>query len=276
MPMGFPAAGFASGQRYVPEPGDTFVCTYPKCGTTWTQYILYLLQYDAEPLRADQRLDSVSPHLEEVGAEAVAALAPPRVVKTHLERARTPWSVDANYVVVLRNPFDCAVSFYHHTRGFVRHYDFADGTFDEFFECFIAGEVDFGDYFDHLRSWVACADEPNVLVLTYEDMLADARAALRRLGDFVGGAAQAAAHDEGVAERVLRASSFASMSRDQARWSSARPAGMPAFVRKGAAAAWEECMTRAQARRLAERFDERTAGTAAARLWPELLARARG
>ena len=275
MPMGFPVAGFASGQRYVAEPGDVFVCTYPKCGTTWTQYILYLLTNGAEPLAPGQRLDSVSPHLEEVGREAVAALPPPRIVKTHLARERTPWSPAARYVVVLRNPFDCAVSFYHHTRGFVKHYDFADGTFGDFFECFIAGEVDFGDYFDHLLSWIACTQEPNVQVLTYEDMLADTRGAIRRLGGFVGGAAAAAAQDDAVVERVLRAASFAGMSRDQERWSSARPAGMPAFVRKGAVAEWEECMTPEQARRLAAKFDARTAGTAAAVLWPELLARAR-
>jgi len=275
MPMGFPVAGFASGQRYVPQPGDTFVCTYPKCGTTWTQYILYLLLNGAEPLAPGRRLDSVSPHLEEVGSEVVAALPPPRIVKTHLARERTPWSAAARYVVVLRNPFDCAVSFYHHTRGFVKHYDFADGTFDDFFECFVAGEVDFGDYFDHLLSWIASVHDSNVLVLTYEDMLADTRAAIRRLGGFVGGAAAAAASDTDVVERVVHAASFAGMSRDQQRWSSARPADMPAFVRKGAVAEWEECMTAAQARRLAAQFDARTAGTPAAALWPELLARAR-
>jgi hypothetical protein len=50
---------------------------------------------------------------------------------------------------------------------------------------------------------------------------------------------------------------------------------MPAFVRKGAVAAWEECMTAEQARRLAAKFDARTAGTPAAALWPELIGRAR-
>ena len=33
------------------------------------------------------------------------------------------------------------MSFYHHTRGFPRHYDFAEGTWDTFFECFMRGEV---------------------------------------------------------------------------------------------------------------------------------------
>lgn len=30
-----------------------------------------------------------------------------------------------------------------------------DGTFDEFFELFISGNTDYGDYFDHLLGWYA-------------------------------------------------------------------------------------------------------------------------
>ena len=52
------------------------------------------------------------------------------MIKTHLPFAMTPWHDEALYVYVARNPFDCAVSFYHHTRGFPQHYRFADGTFD--------------------------------------------------------------------------------------------------------------------------------------------------
>ncbi len=51
MPMGFPVEGFESGQRYRAAAGDIFVATYPKCGTTWMQYIVYLLLHGAEPLR---------------------------------------------------------------------------------------------------------------------------------------------------------------------------------------------------------------------------------
>ncbi|HUL82192.1 MAG TPA: sulfotransferase domain-containing protein, partial [Gammaproteobacteria bacterium] len=125
MPMGFPVAGFDSGQRYRPSPGDVFVCTYPKCGTTWVQYIVYLLVHGGEPLPAGGRMDAVFPHLEEVGSAQVRALREPRLIKTHLPFGRTPWHPAARYLYVVRNPFDCAVSFYHHTRGFVRHYDFA-------------------------------------------------------------------------------------------------------------------------------------------------------
>jgi sulfotransferase len=276
MPMGFPVEGFESGQRYRAAPDDVFVATYPKCGTTWMQYIVYLLLHGAEPLPAGERLDAVFPHLEEVGAEAVQALPEPRLIKTHLSFERTPWHAGARYICVVRNPFDCAVSFYHHTRGFVRHYDFADGTFDEFFECFIRGEVDFGDYFDHLASWVPHARDRNVLFVTYEQMLADPQVAVAAVGAFLSGAAARVAAEPALVARIVAASSFDSMSRDQRRWSSERPANMPEFVRKGVAGDWARHFSREQARRLAAKFDERTRGTSAERLWPDVLAAARG
>jgi len=265
-------ADSARWEGFAFRPGDIVISTPPKCGTTWTQYIVYLLLHGGEPLPAGRKIEDVFPHLEEVGADAVAALRAPRLIKTHLSLERTPWNDAARYIYVARNPFDCAVSFYHHTRGFVKHYDFAEGTWDTFFECFLRGEVDFGDYFDNLMSWWPSRNAANVLWLTYEDMLADTPSAVRAIGRFVGGAAAAAAHDAGTLERVVGASSFASMSREQRRWSSARPADMPEFVRKGVVGDWQNHFSREQAARLAAKLRERTAGTGAADQWPGLLA----
>lgn len=270
MPMGFPVAGFESGQRYVAAPGDVFVASYPKCGTTWTQYIVYLLQNDARPLTAEQSINDVFPHLEEVGREAVAALPEPRLIKTHLPFARTPWNVRAKYVYVARNPFDCAVSFYHHTRGFVRHYDFADGTWDVFFECFLAGEVDFGDYFDNLLSWWVRRGDSNVLFLTYEDMLADPAAAVAAIARLLGGRAADLAADPRGLTRVVRTSSFGEMQRDQGRWSSQRPPDMPAFVRRGVVGDYVNYFSPEQARKLVAKMRARTTGTGLETLWPDL------
>jgi len=272
MPMGFPIEGFESGQRYRASAGDVFVASYPKCGTTWTQYIVYLLQTGGRPLAAGQRLEDVFPHLEEVGEQAVCALPQPRLIKTHLGLERTPWNAQARYLYVARNPFDCAVSFYHHTRGFVRHYDFAAGTWDAFFECFVRGEVDFGDYFDHLLSWWPRHAEPNVLFLTYEGMLEAPVAAVRAIATFLGGPAVELVRDERRLDGVVRDSGFDQMRRDQGRWSSARPADMPAFVRRGAAGDWRNHFSAGQARRLAEKFRARTAGTTIEDLWPGLVA----
>ena len=271
MPMGFPVDGFASAQRYRASAGDVFVASYPKCGTTWAQYIVYLLENDGRALEAGHRLDDAFPHLEEVGEERVRALPEPRLIKTHLPFERAPWSAEAKYVYVARNPFDCAVSFYHHTRGFVRHYDFAAGTWDTFFECFIRGEVDFGDYFDHLTSWWPKRAEPNLLFLTFEQMRASPADAVRSIARLLGGRAERLASDPRALDAVVHASGFDEMRRDQQRWSSARPADMPAFVRKGVVGDWRQYFSAAQARRLSEKLRVRSAGTNIAALWPGLM-----
>ena len=186
----------------------------------------------------------------------------------------TPRRPESRYVCVVRNPFDCAVSFFHHTRGFVQHYDFADGTFDDFFECFVAGEVDFGDYFDHLLSWYGARHHDNVLLVRYEDMKADIDAVIRTVGGFIGGVAERAVRDARLREAVRLESSFDSMSRDQRRWASERPSGMPEFVRKGTVGDWKSHFSAAQARRLLDVFFDRTGGKGAYGLWPDIVAEA--
>jgi hypothetical protein len=275
MPMGFPVEGFTSAHEYLPQPGDVFVSTYPKCGTTWMQFIVLLLVRKGRGLRDGETINDAFPHLEEVGNDVVTTLSEPRLIKTHLPFDRTPWAACAKYIYVARNPFDCAVSFYHHTRGFPRHYEFADGTFDDYFECFIRGEVDFGDYFDNLLSWLPRRTEPNVLFATYEGMLADPRAAIERVAEFLGETAAVVARDTALLERILEQSSFRGMRENQARWSSERPAEMPAFVRKGIVGDWRNHFSAAQARRLVAKFEQRTKGTGAEHLWSDELSAAK-
>ncbi len=272
LPKSFPCENFASALEYLAEPGDVFVSAYPKCGTTWTQNIVHLLLHDGVPLGAGDKLTELFPHLEEVGRQFVESLAPPRCIKTHLPFAMTPYHADARYIYVARNPFDCAVSFFHHTRGFPKHYDFAAGTFPDFFECFLAGEVDFGDYFDNLTSWYARRNDDNVLFLTYEAMKRDARASIAEIGTFLG---VAPAVNSRLLESVLEHSRFDSMRKKQGRWSSRRPEGMPTFIRRGVVGDWSNHFTAAHAGRLLEKFRNRARGTDLESLWPDILDQAR-
>jgi hypothetical protein len=106
-------------------------------------------------------------------------------------------------------------------------------------------------------------------------MIADPARAVVAVGACLGGAAARVAAERELVTRVVAASSFDSMKRDQRRWSSARPADMPEFVRKGVVGDWTQQLSREQARRLAAKFVERARGTAAKTLWPEVLATAR-
>lgn len=49
---------------------------------------------------------------------------------------------------------------------------------------FEQGKVDFGDYFDHLLSWYAHRNNPNVLFVTYEELKKDTAGWILKLADF--------------------------------------------------------------------------------------------
>uniref|UniRef100_A0A6B0V7F2 Putative sulfotransferase n=1 Tax=Ixodes ricinus TaxID=34613 RepID=A0A6B0V7F2_IXORI len=175
-----------SAIAYRPRPGELFVVSYPKCGTTWVQHIVYAI-YTGGSLKQDMNeFMAKSPFLEMQGALSAEQMERPGSIKTHLPYHLIPKSVDAKYIYVTRNPYDCCVSFYNHTRNFPV-YDFEDGTFDEFFEMFIDGKADTGDYFDHQLSWYEHRNEANVLMVTYENLKKDLRSSILKIADFLGG-----------------------------------------------------------------------------------------
>ena len=109
------------------------------------------------------------------------------------------------------------------------------------------------------------------MFLTYEQMLAAPQGSVEAIATFLGGRAAELVRDASRLEAVVRDSGFDNMRRDQARWSSERPADMPAFVRKGVVGDWRNHFSAAQARRLAARFRERASGTMLEQLWPGLV-----
>lgn len=267
MPSGFQPENFHSALAYIPEDGDIFISTYPKCGTTWTQNILLLMKNKGKPLEPGQNINQFIPHLEEVGKEVVEALPEPRIIKTHLPYNLVPKSTRAKYIYIARNPKDCCVSYYHHTKGFTKYYRFGEGTFDDYFEVFLAGEVDFGDYFDNLLSWFDRRDDPNVLFLLYEEMKGDTRGCIKKIGEFLGGDFVRDVEDPSIVERISANSSFKAMKATPAMWSSERPKQFEAFIRKGKVGDWRTHFSEEQSERLDRKFEAKLSGTGAEKLW---------
>ncbi len=267
LPKDFSHDAFESILSYEAEATDTFIATYPKCGTTWTQYIVWLLAHNGEALPGEKTMAVEIPHIEEEGKSKILTLPSPRFLKTHLPFSLTPYHPDAKYIYVARNPFDCVVSFYHHTRGFVKHYDFAEGTFESFFECFILGEVDFGDYFDNLLSWYEHKDDRNVLFLTYEGLKLEPRQKIIIIAQFLGDKYSEKVENPEILNKILEQSDFINMSKNQNRWCSKRPENMPPFIRKGIVGDWKNYFSQRQIERLSDKFIARTKGTEIAKFW---------
>lgn len=210
LPIFFDADTARTSMTYTPKDTDVFIVTYPKCGTTWMQHIVYLLQNHGKPPRDAGDFFRSSTYLEMLGKKAADEVTVPGAIKTHLPFDKVPFSPKAKYIYVFRNPWDCVVSYFNHVKT-IPPYRFGDGTFDDLFEAFMQGDVEDNDYFDHFLGWYAHRNDPNVLSLSYEEMHMDPVSAIRRVGRFLGNEYELALQDEAVLQAVLKCSSIAYM-----------------------------------------------------------------
>ncbi|KAK8782443.1 hypothetical protein V5799_016220 [Amblyomma americanum] len=180
----FPEALVRSTMSYQPRPDDVFIVSYPKCGTTWTQYLLLSMLTEGEPPTALVDFMLASPYMEMMGAEAAEKLKGPRLLKTHLPFDNHPYSKEAKYIYVARNPYDVCVSYFYFLRSMTPK-RVQDVSFARFHELFVSGNVSYGDYFDHLLSWYKHRHDPNVFFLTYELLKKDPSFWTLKMADFI-------------------------------------------------------------------------------------------
>ncbi|KAG0425717.1 hypothetical protein HPB47_027146 [Ixodes persulcatus] len=212
--VAFPDECVRSALRYKPQPGELFIVSYPKCGTTWVQHIVYGILHGRSPPKDALSFYREMPFLEFQGEDSARDMPRPGAIKTHMPFKFQPYSKDAKYIYITRNPYDCCVSFFYHTKA-MPEYKFQDGTFNEFFEMFIEGTADFGDYFDHVLSWYEHRNDPNVLFLTYENLKKDTAAWVLKIADFIGEEyGRRLREDEGALDAILDRTSFRSMQQD--------------------------------------------------------------
>ncbi|KAH7941240.1 hypothetical protein HPB49_011272 [Dermacentor silvarum] len=186
VPAFFPDDAVASALAYEPRAGDVFIVAYPKCGTTWVQYMTYSILHDGEPPSSLAGLLTESPFLELYGADAVYDMPRPGTIKSHLPFHKLKFSTRAKYIYVARNPYDVCVSAYHHIRTLTAsEEDLIE--LDEFVKLFVAGEGNNGCYLaNSLLPWYSRRNESNVLFLTYEQLHADTKIQVKRVAQFLG------------------------------------------------------------------------------------------
>lgn len=280
----------AMDYKHKPKPGDVFILTYPKCGTTWMQNIVLQIFRKGKELENPRDFFRVSPFIDAFGNQSIKSMPRPGVFKTHLPYNHTQHSPDAKYVIVLRNPKDCCVSFFHHAKMNVG-FGFWDGEFDDFFELFMAGEVEYDDYFDHLMSWYPYRKEDHIFFTTYEDMKKDTKDVVLKLAEFLGQEyVDAIDRDNNVLSNILHFSSFDYMKKNMSELYDltcvtdehlnspsmleglkhmakyARSLNPPLrerlqFVRKGVIGDWKNHLSDEQSERLSKKFMDRTQGT---------------
>ncbi|XP_054712118.1 sulfotransferase ssu-1-like [Uloborus diversus] len=208
IPSFFSPNCFKEALTYKPSSNDVFIVTYPKCGTTWMQNIVLYIFRKGQELEDTKDFIRMCPHIEEVGLEGIERMTRPGAIKTHLPYNMMPYSPEAKYIFVARDPRDCCVSLYYHTRNNLK-FGYWDGQFDEFFELFMAGEVEFNDYYDHLLGLYPHRNDSQVFFTKYEDMKRNAKEVVVNLSRFLGQEyIDAIEKDNAVLNNILRFSGF--------------------------------------------------------------------
>ncbi|GFT98169.1 hypothetical protein NPIL_166511 [Nephila pilipes] len=303
IPAMFSAEDFRSAVQYKPRPGEVFIVTYPKCGTTWTQHILVLIFSHGEPPASNFDFFSAAPFLEMTGAKGAEKMPRPGAIKIHLPYHLAPRSDEAKYICVTRNPKDTCVSYYHHMKNIPMHG--FNGTFDQFFELFLSGNIDYGDYFDHLLGWYEHKNDPNVLFVTYEEMKENPTDAILKMASFIDDEkyAEPLRQDPEKLNNVLKYSSFKhmkevvnkamddlfkmsseeiyksnlpdKMKENMAMMAHKKEVNAPPtsinFVRKGIVGDWKNYFSEDQSKRLDQKFSEKTKGTEIENFWKDFM-----
>ncbi len=191
-------------------------------------------------------------------AEELHSLPSPRIFKSHMPYQMALGGVPAGspckYVYMARNPKDVAVSYYFFERDKSWSGGYC-GSWEHWLRIFCEGNVQRGDWFDHVRGWWLARQAPNMMFLKYEDLCRDFNAQVSRLAEFLGHPLRPE-----VVETIHRKTSFREM-RNTEFSNMHEIREFNGFFRKGQIGSWEEHFTPAQSAAFDELYTRRMAGT---------------
>ncbi|XP_043942632.1 sulfotransferase 1C4-like [Protopterus annectens] len=250
--------------------GDLLIATYPKAGTTWIQEIVDNV-LNADNLNKCHRspthdrmpfLEFVLPRNIISGVDQLAAMKPPRVIKTHLPFHLVPksfWEKNCKTIYVARNPKDNLVSYYHFSRMCKTMPE--PGTWEQFFQTFLSGNVAWGSWYEHVKGWWNERNKQQILYLFYEDIKEDPGREIRKLLKFLG---KEFLSEETVEEIVWRTSFDVMKENPDANYSSLQSIfdkSISPFMRKGTVGDWKSHFTVSQNEMFDEDYRQKMADT---------------
>ncbi|XP_037072949.1 sulfotransferase family cytosolic 1B member 1-like [Pollicipes pollicipes] len=194
--------------NYPLDPRDVWVVTPPKCGTTWTQEMVWLIANDLDyegaktplmpnrwsfidfPAIADT--EYMTKFASTLNAPPLSAMAgdpnrpSPRFIKSHLPMCmNNPRLLDVCKVVyVARNPKDACVSYYNHNR-LIRCHEYM-GDLELFMEYFMKSNIVETPFLEHMIEAWNLRHHPNMCFIFFEDMKRDLKSEIRKVAKFLG------------------------------------------------------------------------------------------
>ncbi|MBT8196102.1 MAG: sulfotransferase domain-containing protein [Bacteroidia bacterium] len=177
-----------TGMAFVPKiandpPNDkdvVFLVSYPKSGSTWTQFLLSNCIYDSRTTHK-----SVAKRIPDIHNYRLKLneLKSPKILKSH-ESFNPKYS---RVIYIVRNPFSVSVSYYFHLKK--RFIIPSTMTFSDYLTKFVRGEFDdYGTWAENAGSWTGARNKNknNFLLIKYADLKSDTMGELRKMIDFIG------------------------------------------------------------------------------------------
>ena len=182
--------GWLKGQNFQPRNTDIIVIGSIKTGTTWMQQIVHQLRTGGDMdfgiiIEAIPELEFA--HDLELDLEAEQK-AIPRCFKTHYWYPRCPKG--ARYIWCLREPCATAYSLFNMFQGWL--FQPGEVSVEDFMKekWLQQGEpqnvTEYASYFHHLTSWWPHRNDPNVLLVFYEDLKESYESTVRSIAEFMG------------------------------------------------------------------------------------------
>jgi Sulfotransferase domain len=184
---------FARADSYQPGPGDIFVVTQMKCGTTWMQHVVYEVLHRGQGnlVASGTAMYAVSSWIEALKcvpieqAPSLGRERPSRIIKTHLPAELCPWSPAARYIYVARHPVSCFASCIDFVKTNAGAMAPPLPVFEEWFTS--PSLMWWGTWPHHVSGWWDRSQkEKNVLFVYFEDMKRDLPATVRQVAQFLG------------------------------------------------------------------------------------------
>ncbi|XP_049927706.1 sulfotransferase 6B1 [Epinephelus moara] len=233
---------------------DIMLVAYPKCGFNWMVGVVRKIM--AAVAGPPQIQSKMPPLIEFFGPDVVKILEEtpsPRFLGTHMPPDNIPASFYAKktkMLVIFRNPKDTLVSYYHFCNN---NQVLPAVSWESFFSSFMSGDIPWGSYFDHAVAWEKKMDDPNVMIVTYEDLKQNLTEGVRQISTFFGFSLT-----EAQVQQISEGSTFNAM-----KESSGKSLGKMGDViyRKGEVGDWKNHFTPEQSQEMDDAFNKHLAGT---------------